>query len=71
MTPHTRGIHVTGFVSCRRIFQMSVVSDEAPLTPRSCRTSADPSETSRLDLGGTASRRVAAVERVDASVGRE
>ena len=34
--------------------------DDAPLTPRSCRTSADPSETSRLDLGGTASRRVVA-----------
>lgn len=26
--------------------------DAAPLTPRSCRTSAEPSDTSRLDLGG-------------------
>jgi hypothetical protein len=42
MTPHTRGIHVTGLVSWRRIFQMSV-SVAAPLSPRSCRTLPDPS----------------------------
>lgn len=33
--PQMRGIQVTGFISCRRIFQM-LVSAEAPFMPSSC-----------------------------------
>ena len=38
-TPQIRGTQVTGFVSCRRIFQSESTSSAAPLTPRSCATS--------------------------------
>jgi hypothetical protein len=38
MTPQTNGTHVTGFVSCKRIFHFSCVPVDAPFTPNSCRT---------------------------------
>jgi hypothetical protein len=47
---------------------MLVVSGNAPFTPRSCQTSADPSKTSQLDLGGATPRHVVVVECVNVAV---
>jgi hypothetical protein len=44
-TPQMRGIQVTGFMSCRRIFQM-LVSAEAPFMPSSCALPLTPRKTS-------------------------
>ena len=46
-TPQIKGIHVTGFVSCSLIFQMSVSrSPSAPFIPSSCASPLIPPTTS-------------------------
>eukprot|EP00953_Heterococcus_sp_UTEX-ZZ885_P021521 11997-Heterococcus_DN1.PRE.1 len=49
MTPQMSGIHVTGFMSCKRILRMSSEA-EAPFRPSSWRTA--PSDSSLLACRG-------------------